>query len=180
MLRALLALAPSLALAVVEPELDPVRPIDPPDPTSYVAPRALPHPEPPPQMARIRADAFVEAIEEHADRPGETAFRTSVSAFLQHNRKFAEAQADREGLTIEEIEELTYLGLMVQESQRWGDVEELVGRAISDEERAQGETLMHDLNREFKATMRRMVSEGASTAERWRYIRETEARYRTA
>lgn len=160
-------------------EGDPARPTRPPEP-GIDEPTSAPHPSAAPDAQDVHAEAFAAAVARNMDSPGEFAFRRTVNAFMQHNRALAEQQAEREGLTLEEIEELTYFGLMAQESQRWDDVEELVGRTLEDHERAVGEALLDEFNAEFKREMRALVASEASAGERWDLITDTEARYREA
>lgn len=174
------AVEPAQGLAAtVATEGDPGWPSAPPQPGRDVPPEPRPTFQPA-DAKRIRAEALARAVAEGAKRPGESAFRSMVTAFMQHNRAAAKRQAAREGLTTEEVEELTYFGLMVQESQRWADVEELVGHPIEEHVRVAGGDLMHDLNGEFKARMRALVERGATAGERWSLIREMQKRYRRA
>jgi hypothetical protein len=168
-----------MAKALAE-EGTPVRPVRPPQPGVDVPPPLPPEPQAPPDSARVHANAFARAVAENSARPGEAAFRTTVSAFVRHNEEAATRQAEQEGLTLEEVEELTAFGLMAQESQRWEEVEELVERELSEAERAAGESMLDALNREFKERMRALVAQGASPSERWALIEETQARYREA
>jgi len=160
-------------------ELDPVRPSTPPMP-GVDRPRRRPSPEPPPNRRSILERAYAQAKTEDAPRPGEAAYRATVSAFIRHNEPFARKQAAKEGLTMEEVEELTAFGLIAQESQRWGDVEELLERPVPQEAKEAAEQLLHGLNREFKDQMRSMVESGATEEQRWEYIRETQTAYRDA
>ena len=144
------------------------------------APVNEPPPEFPPNRAEVRRQAFAEAIAKNTQRPGEFAYRAAVSEYVRHNQAFAEAQAEKVGLTLEEIEELTFFGLLTQETQRWPDVEELLGHAVDDAVRQQIARVRDELNREFKSHMGQLVDEGVSPEERWAYIQEVEKRYKAA
>ncbi|MEM1024804.1 MAG: hypothetical protein AAGD10_03315 [Myxococcota bacterium] len=168
-----------LTLTNPDEELDPVRPSRPPIP-GIDTPQPAPEPEPVPSRRSILERVYAQAKAEEAAHPGERAFRATVSAFIRHNERFAQHQAAQEGLTMEEVEELTAFGLIAQESQRWGEVEQLLEREVPPDARAAAEELLHGLNREFKDQMRSMVQAGASEEARWDYIRETEATYRSA
>lgn len=147
------------------PERPPVRGAD--------QPYALPDPEVPPHLEAIRQQAFKEALQQGAKRPASVAFRNAVSVFVDHNDEFAAAQAEREGLTVGEVEELTHLGMLAQHSQRWENVEDVLGEALNEDTRAQAETMLSELNGEFTAKMREMVKEGATLEERQALIRQT-------
>lgn len=135
-------------------------------------------PEMPPNAGDVGRAAYADA--KAAGRPpGEAAFRATVRAFIEYNRAFAEAQAAREHLTVEEVEELTYLGFMVQATQRLSEVADITGRDYGDAEREQVAGLMRVANDDFKTAMRDAVARGADADERWRLIRDTEDRYRT-
>lgn len=157
--------------------LYPERPRTPPVP-GRDQPRRMPAPELPPRAAEIQAEAYAEAKAAGDARPGEKAFRATVDAFMAYNHAFAEEQARHEGVTVEEVGELTYLGFMVLQTQRWTEVEEIIGRTLSEEERALGGELMQTANTEFKAALRRLVAEGAPEEARWELIRETQERYK--
>ncbi|WP_428265715.1 hypothetical protein [Haliangium sp.] len=155
----------------------PVRPSEPPVPGRDEPPRT-PTPEAPPMDIAALAAVYDQAKAAGDPQPGEKAFRANLDAFMKYNRAFAEDQARAEGLTVEEVGELTYLGFFVQRTQVWPEVEELLGSELSPEQREAGEQLMHDMNREFKAAMRALVADGADEDERWALIRATQERYR--
>jgi hypothetical protein len=154
----------------------PTRPDRPPEP-GRDQPRRVREPQMPPSAGETHTAAYEQARSQGSARPGEVAFRATVDAFVEYNRSFAEAQARQEGLTVAEVRELTYFGLMVQETQRWPEVEDLLGRALTGDERLAAEELMHTANKEFKAGMRALVARKASEEERWELIQATQERY---
>lgn len=160
----------------VDPLLHPQRPSRPPVP-------GRDHPQPasearaPDNLEAAKIKAFAEAIEAGYARPGEVAFRAMIDTFVEYNHAFAEARAREEGLTIDEIRELTYFGFVALETQRWPDVEELVGEPLSEAQRADAEALLHASNREFKAEIRELVDAGAREEERMELILATQERY---
>ncbi|MEM9491049.1 MAG: hypothetical protein AAGC55_18010 [Myxococcota bacterium] len=170
--------APAPKAAAKSPLLNPQRPATPPAPGQRL-PRP-PEPQPPPLEPDFLANVYRDAIKAGDDRPGEAAFRANVDAFIEYNAKFAEAQARDEGITVDEVRELTFFGFMAMQTQRWPDVEDLIGRELSEDERMTGEELMHETNREFKQAMRALVADGASEDKRWQLIRTTQAEYRRA
>ncbi|MEO0324915.1 MAG: hypothetical protein AAF447_18270 [Myxococcota bacterium] len=141
-------------------------------------PFSLPDPTAPLDMNVVRSEAYRAAQAEGEPRPGETAFRAMVSAFMRHNHAFAEQQAEEEGLTVGEVEELTFLGMMAQQSQRWPEVEDVLGAPVEAATREQAEQFLDELNQGFKTEMRELVASGASEGERGRLIRRTQERYR--
>lgn len=153
------------------------RPLEPPV-QGRDEPFSLPEPEPPPGLADSRADAYAAARAKGEARPGEAALREVVRLFIEHNRQFADVQAQAEGLSVEEVEELTFFGMMAQQTQRWPDVEDVLENPVDAATRAAAEALLHDANAAFKAEMRRMVQSGATEAERWALIRQTQSDYR--
>ncbi len=156
----------------------PMRPTRPPVP-GQDRPARAPSPQEPPGMDKVRAQAYASARSDGHERPGDVAYRATIDAFYTHNRKFAEAQAHAEGITVDEVRELTYFGFMVMDTQRWPEVEDILGRELSGEERRLGEELMHRANSEFKAGMRALVKRNADIDERWKLIRDTQRRYKT-
>lgn len=140
-------------------------------------PMRAPMPELPPNSAALSAAAYAKAVEDGDDKPGTRAFRATVDAFVEYNRSFAEAQAKEEGLTVAEVHELTYFGLMVMRTQQWSEIEDLIGRELSQDERDLGADLMSTANREFKDAMRKLVADEAPEDARWQLIRGTQERY---
>ncbi|MCG8424845.1 MAG: hypothetical protein MJE77_43710 [Proteobacteria bacterium] len=155
----------------------PVRPARPPVP-GRDTPRRPAEPLPPPLAPGELAEVYESAVAAGEARPGERAFRANVTAFIQYNKAFAEDQANREGLSVAEVQELTYLGFLVKQTQSWSEVEELIGHDLSPDQRQAGEKLMHDINSAFKAAMRQLVADGADPAHRWDLIRATTKRYK--
>lgn len=156
-----------------------MRPARPSEPPVQGRDRPAPPPEPtePPGLDKVRADAYARARGDGQERPGDTAFRATIDAFLDYNAEFAEAQAQAEGLTVPEVRELTYFGFLVMETQRWPEVEAILGRQLTDDERQRGEALMHRFNTEFKTAMRDLVAKRAPETDRWQLIRDTQASY---
>jgi hypothetical protein len=113
-----------------------------------------------------------------APRPGEAALRALSDFYVDSNLELAREQALREGLSLPEVRELTHFGLLVMATQRVADVEELIGRTLSEEERDGLAALMRNANDDFKKEMRARVARGADEPARWELIRTTEAGYR--
>lgn len=160
----------------VDRDWRPARPDRPPVP-GFDMPRRAREPELPPNANQVHVAAYEKALRDSSERPGEAAFRATVDAFMEYNKSFAEAQARQEGLTVAEVGELTYFGLMVQETQRWPEVEAVLGRTLTDDERQAAEQLMHAANTEFKQKMRELVAKGDNEDARWELIRGTQERY---
>ena len=160
------------------PLLHPVRPETP--PAEGGVHRPAPDPELPPNRQQIHTEAYQKAIAAGDEHPGEQAFRATVTAFLAHNRAFAEAQAAEEGLSMAEVSELTYFGFLVLQTQQWPEIEALTGREVSASERDQAETLMHDTNAAFKTAMRKLVADKAPEEARWRLLRDMQDNYKRA
>lgn len=155
----------------------PVRPREPPVP-GRDAPPQVDEPAFPPDAKELRRAAYQEAVAEQAPRPGEKAFRAMVAAFMEHNQELAEAQAAAEGLELDEVEELTFFGLMAQETQRWPEVERVMGGPVDEQTRAQAATLLDEMNAEFKQSMRDLVKEDLPAEDRWALIRSVQEDYR--
>lgn len=170
------AASPSATRAEGAALLQPQRPRTPPVP-GVDTPTRAPMPELPPNVAALSAAAYAEAVESGDDKPGTRAFRATVDAFMEYNRSFAEAQAKEEGLTMGEVHELTYFGFLAMQTQQWPEIEGLVGRELSQDERDLGADLMSTTNREFKDAMRKLVADEAPEEARWKLIRDTQERY---
>jgi len=110
-------------------------------------------------------------------RPGHAAFRRVSDLYVDENLALAERQAAAEGLTLSEVRELTYFGLLTMATQRFEDVEEVTGRPLTDADRTALGELMHSSNAEFRTAMRALVKQGGSEAARWELIRATQASY---
>lgn len=162
--------------SVDEGPIEPRRPLSPPV-EGVDEPFSLPDPEAPAEMESVRAAALEQALAFGHPRPGEVAFRASVGAFMEHNRQFAEAQAQQEGLSLDEVEDLTAFGFEAQLGQRWSEVEEVLGEPVSEAAREAASTHLHATNRMFKDAMRGLVASGAPAAERQALIDRTRREY---
>lgn len=152
----------------------PVRPRLPPRPTD----RSPPPPDEP--VAPRPTEEMHEEIVERARgaaRPGITAFRVFSDLYVDHNLDFARRQAEAEGLSLDQVRDLTHFGLLVLATQRVPDVEEMLGKPLTDEQRETLAALMIAANSEFKEKMRALVASGASEADRWNLIRSTQTEY---
>lgn len=138
---------------------------------------ALAMPQTPVDFLEVKETAFRQAVQNHVPHPAEVALRKSISHYISYNRQFADAQAQAEGISVEEVEELTYFGFLAQATQQWGEVEALLDQAVSEDVRLEASRWLDDLNDTFTDTMRTMVNNGATEPERWRFIRETQQRY---
>lgn len=163
------------ATAAAAPD-NPVRPTRPPGP-SDPKPRRTAEPAMPVLTPEWRAELAAK-VQGNA-RPGEAAFRMVSDRYVDDNLAFAERQAAAEHLTLPEVRELTYFGLLVLATQRHDDVEALIGRPLTEQQGDELARLMQSSNGEFREAMRGLVARGAPEAERWALIRSTDARYRT-
>jgi hypothetical protein len=97
---------------------------------------------------------------------------------MEHNAPFARAQAAKEGITVAEVAELTFLGYMVKATQSPHELEEVTGRALSEADRDKLGALMQTHNEGFKEKLRALVKNGAPEEARWELIRATEEAYK--
>lgn len=136
-----------------------------------------PMPEmPAPDLDDLRA-VYDQALAE-GKRPGDAAFRRMIAKFMEYNAEFARAKAVKEGLTLAEIEELTYFGFLVMATQQPTEIEDLIGRTLAEDEREQLGQLAEARNQEFSEAMHALVERGAPASERWALIAATESGYR--
>ena len=110
-------------------------------------------------------------------RPGEAAFRANADAFVDTNRELAEAKAAAEGITVDELRELTFLGLLAMRLRQWDAVERQLGRPVPPEVRDGADALVFGASDATKATIRAEVARGASESERREVIRSNEDRF---
>ncbi len=105
------------------------------------------------------------------------AFRAVSDLYIDANIELAKNQALAEGLTLDQVRELTSFGQLVLATQRTADLEQILGRDLTAEQADELGTLMMSANAAFKDRMRKLVAAGASEAQRWALIRETQAAY---
>lgn len=137
----------------------------------------------PPELARPTMPhgelrALYDRAKAEGRPPGEAAFRGTISKLMEVNRETAAAKAAKEGVTLAEMEELTFVGHMVLATQRAEDLEELTGRPLGEAERAKLGELMSNHSNDFKAKLRDAVARNATEAERWELIRGAEEAYK--
>ncbi len=133
-------------------------------------------PRPLPSHA-IGAKVYAEAVAAGEKSPGEKAFRADADAFFAHNLDVAEERSTQEGLTMDEVKELNYLGLLAMHIRRWDEVSHVLGRELTAEQRARGDELVFSSSNDFKAAIRAHVEKGDSAEVRWETIRKLEAAF---
>jgi hypothetical protein len=111
------------------------------------------------------------------EHPGASALRAEGDWYCEYNRKAIDEQARREGLTTEEVKELTVLGFAALKTTQPAEVQKVLGRELSPEELNRLGAILSEENESFKKTMRLKVKGGASLEERWRTIQEFESQY---
>lgn len=132
-----------------------------------------------PRMPVLTPDEHAQLAAEVRDAPapGAAAFRKLSDRYVDENLELAQRQASAEGLSLPEVRELTYFGLLAMATQRFDDVEEITGRPLGESDRAALGELMQGANGDFRTQMRALVGRRGAEAERWALIRETQARY---
>jgi hypothetical protein len=125
----------------------------------------------------VGAKAYADAVAAGEKNPGEKAFRADALAFFEHNGDLGEEKAAKEGITIDELKELTVLGLVAMHIRRWDAVARLTGRELTPDERARGDELVFSASKELKAAIRAHVANGDSAEARWATIRKLEASF---
>jgi hypothetical protein len=132
-----------------------------------------------PKLPALSAREKVQLAEQvrGSKQPGRDAFRAVSDRYVDENLDLAKRQAAAEGLSLPEIREVTYFGLLVLATQRFEEVEAITGRPLTEAQRDELAKLMQTSNGDFTKTMRGLVARGASEDERGKLIRDTEARY---
>lgn len=133
-----------------------------------------------PQMLpthEVGAKIYADAVAAGEPNPGEKAFRADALAFFDHNADLGDEKAAREGITVDELKELTVLGLVAMQIRRWDDVSRLIGRELSADERARGDALVFSASKELKAAIREHVAKGDPPEARWATIRKLQASF---
>lgn len=147
------------------------------EPTSHLRP-SVGAPEPQTQPTHeLGIKAYAQAVEAGDENPGEKAFRADAREFFNYNAKLAGEKAAREGITLEELEELTYMGTLAMHLRRWDAVEQVLGHELSAEDQALGNDLIFTASNAMKASIRGQVASGASVEERWKTIREQQVSF---
>jgi hypothetical protein len=165
--RAIAAEVPAPAVATPRPGLAP---------TTDVSPPALAdEPTAPPVDARLRAT--VERRARGAEDPAMEAFTAYADAYVDANLALVERKARAEGITVPEVRALTHLGLLALATQRVEDVEEILGRALEEEERDALAALLTDASDGLEQTLRGLVARGADARLRWDAIDDARTRY---
>jgi hypothetical protein len=138
-------------------------------------PRA-PEPEAP-KSHEIGIRVYAEAVKAGEKNPGEKAFRADSKAFFEHNAQLAEERAEKEGITLDELDELTYLGLLAMHLRRWDDAAQVAEHEISPEDRQRADELIFSSSNEMKAAIREHVKKGDSPEVRWATIRKLQTSF---
>jgi hypothetical protein len=121
--------------------------------------------------------AYQKALRDGDKTPGETAFRAEAKAFFDHNAQIAAEKAAKKGISVGELSELTYLGLLGMYLQRWDQVDQVAKKPLSPEDRGRGEELVVAASDALKATLDADVAKGSDEEARWQTIRTHEAKF---
>jgi hypothetical protein len=125
----------------------------------------------------VGTKAYAAAVAAGEKAPGEKAFRADAVAFFEHNGDLAEEKAAKEGITTDELQELTYMGLLAMHVRRWDAVEQVTKHELTADERARGDELVFSASKELKAAIREHVAKGDSAEARWETIRKHQASF---
>ena len=144
---------------------------------THVRPKPLPMPKQPPADYEGAARAYAEALSDGKQNPGAAAFRVTTDAYVDFNMELVKEKAAEEGITVAEVRELTYFGLLVTRTQQWGAIEDILGTELTEEQKTLGDALTQTANQDFKAQMREHVENGATEEERLAFIKQTQEDY---
>jgi hypothetical protein len=109
--------------------------------------------------------------------PGATAFRGLTDDYVDAMPAVAKEHMAREGLTLDETRELTYFAVLAVESQDWGRVESLTGKALSGEQRREAWEAMMARSQEMTREMHEQIAAGGDEGARWDVIAKIEGGY---
>jgi hypothetical protein len=129
------------------------------------------------QTHEVGIQTYADAVAAGEKNPGEKAFRADALAFFEFNGDLGEEKAAKEGVTLDELKELTYMGLLAMHVRRWDAVERLTGRELSPEEQVKGDELVFSASNALKAAIREHVAKGDAPEARWETIRKHQASF---
>ncbi len=129
------------------------------------------------QSHEVGIKTYAEAVAAGDPNPGEKAFRADALAFFEFNGDLGEEKAAKEGVTLDELKELTYMGLLAMHIRRWDTVGRLTGREMSPEEQVKGDELVFSASNALKAAIREHVAKGDPPEARWETIRKHQASF---
>lgn len=130
-----------------------------------------------PQTHEVGAKVYAEAVKAGEKNPGEKAFRADAKAFFEHNADLAQERAEQEGINLDELSELTYMGLLAMHLRRWDEAAQVAGQELSPEDRQRGDELIFSASNDLKAAIRDQVAKGASADARWETIRKQQTSF---
>jgi len=134
---------------------------------------SLPRPAgPPPSVA-----AYKSALASGATHPGAQALRADSDLFVELNLEAAKQQAHKEGISVDEVRELTFFSLVAMRTTQPHVVERVLGRKLSDDERAKLGGLVDKTDADIKSTIRAQVDQGETPEQRWAAIHTFEKDY---
>jgi len=125
----------------------------------------------------LGAKVYADAVAAGEPNPGEKAFRADALAFYDHNAELGDEKAAREGITVDELKELTVLGLVAMHIRRWDAVAQVTGHELTADEQKRGDELVFSASSELKAAVRAHVAKGDSPEARWATIRKLQASF---
>ncbi len=129
------------------------------------------------QSHEVGAKVYADAVAAGEQNPGEKAFRADALAFFEFNGDLGEEKAAKEGVTLDELKELTYMGLLAMHIRRWDAVERVTQRELTPEDQAKGDELVFSASNALKAAIREHVAKGDPPEVRWETIRKHQASF---
>lgn len=138
--------------------------------------KARPLPKPPPTREKAQA-AYAAAVAQLSSTPGAIALRADADAFFEFNLEQAKEKAARDGVSLDELREMTHLGLLATRLRQWEDVEAALGKPLPEGAAARGEELIVQYSGEVKRATRDPANRDASPEERKAMIDELGQRF---
>jgi hypothetical protein len=135
-------------------------------------------PAPPAPRPAVRPGvvAYTSAIAADQKHPGALSFRADTDFYCEHNQSAVADQARKEGITVDEVKELTYFGFAMMRMTQPHKIADVIGRQLSAEESEWlGDWLARE-NTRFQDEMHDAVDAGASVEQRWDLIHSAEQR----
>jgi hypothetical protein len=140
-------------------------------------PPPIPDPVAPPIDVEAARLAYHDAAGAGEAHPGAAAFRSFTDDYVEFNPEVTRAHMQAEGLTLDEVRELTFFALLVRRTVEWDDVEALLGRHVPPAARDAVRDAVHAHSEEMKSIVREHVAAGDPPPARMQSILMVERSY---
>lgn len=129
------------------------------------------------RFGAVSQQAYASAAASGQTRPGAAAMRADTDFYVDYNLDLAEEQAQIEGLTLDEVRELTFFGAVGMRTTQPHVLEDVLGRELTSDEVERVNEILWRADEALNARLHAQVDSGEPLTTRWATIHAVEQEY---